>query len=60
MREKPEDFKAYLGDGAYATFHGHDVEIWCNRDNGRNYVHLDPSAVQHLLNFLREAGWRIK
>jgi hypothetical protein len=58
MRER----EMYLGDGAYATLRDDDVVVWCFGlgDNGRHFVHLERSAVQGLVDFLRLAGWRIK
>jgi hypothetical protein len=56
MRER----EMYLGDDAYATLYDYDVAVWCDRDGDRHFVHLERSAVQSLVDFLRLAGWRIK
>lgn len=50
----------HLGDGAYATFKGFEVEIWCERENGKHCVYLEPEAVQNLIDFLRSKGWKLE
>lgn len=56
MRERTN----YLGDGAYAEFNGWDVVVYCDRENGRHYVHLEMAHLQQLVDFVRESGWQIE
>ena len=43
---------AYLGDGAYVNFDGYQFDIWCERENGKNWVGLEPSVLDSFLMFV--------
>ena len=46
--------KFHLGDGAYAGVeHGTDVVLQCDRENGRNWVAMDPSVLASFGMWLR-------
>jgi hypothetical protein len=44
--------KTYLGDGLYAEDVGHQIELSCERDNGTNWVALDPSVMTEFFLFI--------
>lgn len=52
--------EVYLDDGAYAKFHGHDIEIWCDRDGVRHHVHLEPYGLLRLFQYAKQCGIEIK
>lgn len=48
---RPPENAEYLGDGAYASFDGMHVLIWAERENGWNYVALEPSVWSDFKRF---------
>ena len=51
----PENYKSYLGDGAYVRFDGYG--FWITAENGvevTEEVYLEPSAVESLLRFFSQ------
>lgn len=43
--------ETYIGDGAYVGFDGFSIILWCDRDNGENWVALEPEVFASLLYF---------
>lgn len=57
--ERPPKNAEYLGDGAYASFDGWHIILWAERDNGWNWVALEPRAHEAFNRFvdsLQERG----
>lgn len=55
-----EENQTYLGDGAYAYFHGHAIEL--NTFNGvavLDKIWLEPDALKKLIEFAKERGWKL-
>jgi hypothetical protein len=50
MRSKLD--KTYLGDGAYASFDGHGIELSTERGPGNvHHVYLEPEVFEALLRY---------
>jgi hypothetical protein len=53
--------KAYLGDGAYVEFSGYDFRVYTSDGiSETNNVHLEPPALQALLDFARKQGIKLR
>ena len=51
----------YVGDGAYAKFNNHEVIVYTsNGIEQTNTISLEPEALQKLVNYARDNGWKIK
>lgn len=48
--------ETYIGDGAYAGFDGWSIILWCDRENGENWVALEPQVFASLLRFAATCG----
>lgn len=42
----------YLGDGLFARDCGYHIELWCDRENGKNWVALEPVVLFTFLDFV--------
>lgn len=45
----------YLGDGLYAKDDGYQIELWCDRDNGKNWVALEPEVMLSFFKFIEKS-----
>jgi len=48
--------KTYIGDGAFVSNDGWSIIVECDRENGRNFVHLEPDMVVRLVEYGFEIG----
>ena len=53
---KDDKTETYLGDGLYASYDGYMITLFCERENGRHYVCLEPEVVDELVKYLRKVG----
>jgi hypothetical protein len=44
--------ETHLGDGAYAKYEDGTFTLWADRRGGRNYVVLEPEALEVFLAFI--------
>jgi len=44
----------YLGDGLYAKFDGYHIILETERENGRNWIGLEPSVFRSLIDFKKQ------
>ena len=45
--------KCYLGDGVYASFDGHGLELTTERGNNTHWIYLEPDVYQNLLTYVQ-------
>lgn len=45
----------YLGDGLYFQDDGFMVRLWCKRDNGTNWVGLEPEIIESFIRCLERS-----
>lgn len=49
----------HLGDGAYVSFDGYQFWLAANHHTNK-LVALEPRAIQNLVNYVRERGFKLK
>lgn len=50
----PEKQEVYLGDGLYAVDRGFMFDLWCERENGKNWVALEDEVLQAFFRFIEK------
>lgn len=50
-RDCSENTIKYLGDGVYAGFDGHQIWLVCRREEGYNFIALEPRTFDSLTHF---------
>lgn len=54
MRDVKEE---YLGDGLYASHTAFGIKLRAPREDGDDYVVLEPEVFEELLQFAIQIGW---